>query len=193
MAGIRKANSGRSLSLHRHRRPTTLLLLAMAWDCTRSVLSSQYVLRFSGENCGGSVPLDAVGELWRNPWAFHQVDFFDLGLASSRVLCQSEIGEPTHRRWFYGMPRIHPQLPDCVVLGSFSGETLERERSRARSCDEAFLVWAASGSSQPQSQYLYAVTNWHVAIRLGASIIRLNTNWTAETQLLEYDPADWVF
>lgn len=47
---------------------------------------------------------------------FHEVDFFDLGLAEQRVLCQSDIGEPTHRRWFYGMPRIHPQLPDCVFF-----------------------------------------------------------------------------
>jgi hypothetical protein len=119
---------------------------------------------------------------------FNEVGFFDLGLASRRVLCRSDIGEPTHRRWFHGMPRIHPQLQDCVFfLFGRNPETGKVEGPLGT----GFLV-SRPISSQPRTHYIYAVTNWHVAVRLGASIIRLNTE-NGETRPLEYDPADWVF
>lgn len=119
---------------------------------------------------------------------YHEIEFGDLGLECRRVLCESEIGEPTHRRWYYGMPRIHPQLPDCVFfLFGRSPKTGEIEGPLGT----GFLV-SRHPPSKPGLNHLYAVTNWHVAVRLGASIIRLNTK-TGETRLLDYDPSDWIF
>jgi hypothetical protein len=45
---------------------------------------------------------------------------------------------------------------------------------------------------QEMKFHYYAVTNWHIANKLGASIIRLNTK-DGGTRLLEYDPIDWQF
>jgi hypothetical protein len=40
--------------------------------------------------------------------------------------------------------------------------------------------------------HLYAVSNWHVAIEGGASIIRVNVKGN-ETRFMEYEPTDWLF
>jgi hypothetical protein len=38
---------------------------------------------------------------------------------------------------------------------------------------------------------MIGVTNWHVAVRDGYSVIRANTP-DGNTEILEYDPADWL-
>jgi hypothetical protein len=84
------------------------------------------------------------------------------------------------------MPRIHPQLADCVFF-------LFRENPETGKVEGPFGTgFLVSRPLKPRVHYLYAVTNWHVAVQLGASIIRLNTK-EGETRYLEYDPADWVF
>ena len=40
--------------------------------------------------------------------------------------------------------------------------------------------------------YFYGVTNWHVAVRDGCSVIRLNSH-DGTTDVLELGPEDWVF
>ena len=40
--------------------------------------------------------------------------------------------------------------------------------------------------------YFYGVTNWHVAVRDGCSVIRLNSH-DGKTDVLELGPEDWVF
>ena len=87
------------------------------------------------------------------------------------------------------MPRLHPQLQDCVFF-------LFRRNPKTGKIDEGpvgsgFLV-SRTPTWEPRLNHLYAVTNWHVAVRLGASIIRLNGK-DGTTRLLEYDPMDWVF
>lgn len=54
-----------------------------------------------------------------------------------------------------------------------------------------FIVARELKIAAPLEHY-YAVTNWHVAIGGGASIIRLNTR-DGKTQLIEFDPAEWQY
>lgn len=119
---------------------------------------------------------------------FHEVDFWDLGLNRVRRLCASDIGEPVHRWVYTGMPRLHPQLQDCVFFlygrnpstGAIDGPL-----------GSGFFV-SRSPAAKPGLNHLYAVTNWHVAVRLGASIVRLNQK-DGTTRFLDYEPSDWTF
>jgi len=44
----------------------------------------------------------------------------------------------------------------------------------------------------PDITYFYGVTNWHVAVRDGFSVIRVNTVDGA-TEILDHGPEDWIF
>jgi hypothetical protein len=86
------------------------------------------------------------------------------------------------------MPRLHPQLQDCVFfLYRVSPKTGKIEGPLGT----GFFV-AKSYPFHPQAQHLYAVSNWHVAVSLGASMIRVNTK-DGTTRFLDYDPMDWIF
>jgi hypothetical protein len=92
------------------------------------------------------------------------------------------------------MPRIHPQLRECVFF-------LFRRNPKTGQIDgprgTGFFVsrYAQSPDDTPLRGgllHLYAVSNWHLAIEDGASIIRVNTDRN-ETRFLEYEPTDWIF
>lgn len=102
--------------------------------------------------------------------------------------CESDIGESVHKWLYFGMPRIHPQLQDCVFfLYGRNPQTGGIEGPLG----SGFLI-SRSHQAKPGLNHLYAVTNWHVAVKLGASIIRLNTKG-GSTRFLEYDPIEWIF
>jgi len=54
-----------------------------------------------------------------------------------------------------------------------------------------FLVARAGNTDWPTAHY-YPISNWHVAVQGGASIIRFNIK-DGSTRYLEYDPSDWLF
>jgi hypothetical protein len=54
-----------------------------------------------------------------------------------------------------------------------------------------FLVARLANTAWPTAHH-YAVSNWHVAVQGGASIIRFNTK-DGGTRFLEYDPSQWLF
>ena len=86
------------------------------------------------------------------------------------------------------MPSIPRELSESVFY-------LYPDAASARAGDAVggtgFLVAVPSAVRQGKA-YLYAVTNWHVAVQGGASVLRLNTS-AGGTELVELDPADWVF
>lgn len=118
---------------------------------------------------------------------FHEVCFNDLGFDRARMLRPSGIGEPTHRWLYYGMPKLQPHIAQCVFF-------LFRRNPKTGEIDgphgSGFFI-SRSARKNVGLEQIYAVTNWHVAVQLGASIIRMNT--AQGTRYLEYDPADWVF
>jgi len=117
---------------------------------------------------------------------FQQVDFRDLEFAMERVRCHSLIGQPVHRWIRFGMPRLNPRLSDCVFyLYGINPKTGKVEGPRGTGS-------IVGRPSDNDANHLYGITNWHVAVDGGASIIRLNTN-DGETRLLKYEPTDWQF
>jgi hypothetical protein len=55
-----------------------------------------------------------------------------------------------------------------------------------------FIVAMPTKRWPTERLHTYAVTNWHLAVRDGFSVVRLNT-LTGATDTIEYGPEDWVF
>ena len=87
-----------------------------------------------------------------------------------------------------GMPRLRPETADSVFfLYGRNPKTGELTGPHGT----GFIVVRDANIAELKIHY-YAVTNWHVSNRLGASIIRLNTK-DGRSRFLEYDPIDWKF
>ena len=86
------------------------------------------------------------------------------------------------------MPKIPERLIDCVFY-------LYKNRRDAENGEKyggtGFLVGIPS-EKIPDRYYTYGVTNWHVAVDGGFSVIRLNT-LDGATDIFEFDPQDWEF
>lgn len=86
------------------------------------------------------------------------------------------------------MPRIPNAIIDCTFF-------LYRSKEDALASKDAggtgFSIFMKS-ETWSEITYFYAVTNWHVAVRDGCSVIRLNTI-DGTTDIIEKGPEDWVF
>lgn len=102
----------------------------------------------------------------------------------------SSRGVPQTRWVRVGMPRI----PQHMVNGVFYlYATMDDARAGKRPGGTGFIVRYAGYANQYASQhYFYGVTNWHVAVQGGFSIIRLNTK-DGGTDIIELGPEDWYF
>jgi hypothetical protein len=86
------------------------------------------------------------------------------------------------------MPRINRDVLDSVF---FLYSTREDAQSGTNAQATGFIV-ACGGDLFEQSLSLYGISNWHAAVRAGASIIRLNTI-DGGFDVLEFGPEDWTF
>src|SRR6185312_10181152 len=115
------------------------------------------------------------------------LSFRDLQFDRVPCLRRSSRGTPFMRWIPVGMPRIPPKFLDNVFY-------LYHDESNARQGKDfggtGFLVGIPS--SVPGHQYVYAVSNWHVAVRDGASVIRLNTK-DGGTDVFDFGPEEWEF
>ena len=86
------------------------------------------------------------------------------------------------------MPAIPNKLLDCVLY-------LYRDSSSAtegvRNGGAAFIVGVQS-KTDPSATHLYAITNHHVAVKSGCSVIRVNKK-DGGAGTLDLDPSDWEF
>ncbi|MEO7546999.1 MAG: serine protease, partial [Ramlibacter sp.] len=87
------------------------------------------------------------------------------------------------------MPRIHDSMLDSTF---FLYPNKNAAKKGEKSGGSGFFVACPSDVWPDDVTYLYAVTNWHVAVRDGCSVIRLNTT-DGKTDLFELDPSDWEF
>jgi hypothetical protein len=86
------------------------------------------------------------------------------------------------------MPRLPSRVLNCVV---YLYSDLEAATRGAPTGGTGFLVALSVGDGSDRS-FVYAVTNWHVAVRDGHSVVRLNTKDGA-TQQFDFGPEDWEF
>lgn len=85
------------------------------------------------------------------------------------------------------MPRIPDRYLDCVFY-LYANE--EDARAGRKSGGTGFFVSVPS-PVKPLA-HVYAVTNWHVACRLGCSVIRVMRR-DGSPEILPFDPSDWQF
>jgi hypothetical protein len=84
------------------------------------------------------------------------------------------------------VPRIPQRALDCVFYLYPTRAAAERGEGFGGT---GFLVGYVS--RDPTLTFVYGVTNWHVAVRDGHSVIRINRSATVD--ILEFDPSEWTF
>jgi hypothetical protein len=85
------------------------------------------------------------------------------------------------------VPKIPSNVLDCVFY-------LYRDRQSAERGEHfggtGFLVGELGGD--PTRWFVYGVTNWHVAVRDGFSVMRMNIRGGG-SDIIEFNPEDWRF
>jgi len=115
----------------------------------------------------------------------------DLDFPRMAVPAKSERGVPFERWVRTGMPRIPQQVIDSVF---YLYRTREDALAGRAPGGTGFIVDYPAGKSvaDTAAPKFYAVTNWHVAVREGCSVIRLNTK-DGGTDIIDLGPEDWQF
>lgn len=86
------------------------------------------------------------------------------------------------------MPRIANEVLDGIF---FLYRSLDDAQKSTKFGGTGFVLSFPS-ETIPEITYFYGVTNWHVAVRDGFSVVRVNTT-DGGTDILEYGPEDWLF
>jgi len=84
------------------------------------------------------------------------------------------------------------QYKEILDVVFFLYPTVEDAKAGLRYGGTGFIVGIPTKGWPDQFAHHYAVTNWHVAVRDGASVVRLNT-LDGNTDILEFGPAEWTF
>lgn len=111
----------------------------------------------------------------------------DFGFAYRLVQRTSKAGVKYETRVPEAMPRIPSDFLDCVC---YLYESKAHAEKGSDFGGTAFLVGYPSNISG--KIFIYAVSNWHVAVSGGASCLRVNMH-DGGTDILEYGPEDWEF
>lgn len=101
-------------------------------------------------------------------------------------------GTPYLRRVSYGMPRIGAEILSSPF---YLYHSVEDAKEGKRFGGTGFFVAYPFPLHIPGAGYpafLYAVTNWHVAVRDGMSVMRIN-KINGGVDILEFDPSEWEF
>ena len=85
------------------------------------------------------------------------------------------------------MPKIPPRILNCVF---FLYHSVDDAKAGKNSGGTGFFVGCPSYTEG--KFFVYAITNWHVAIRGGASVVRVNKAGGG-IDVFDLDPADWHF
>ena len=86
-----------------------------------------------------------------------------------------------------------PQIPKGVLDTTFYLYRTEQDALTGRDMGgSGFLVIYDVSPWPTKKSHVYAVSNWHVAVKGGASVIRLNRR-DGTTETFPFDPSDWTF
>jgi len=114
---------------------------------------------------------------------------YDIPFDRAPLTCYSSLGN-AYTRWVpIGMPNLGV-YKDVLDVVFFLYQSVEDAQNGRKFGGTGFLV--SLPTPWPGHSHDYAITNWHVAIQGGASVIRLNT-MDGQTEILEFGPEDWYF
>lgn len=108
-----------------------------------------------------------------------------------QVACRAPSGSP-YTRWIpIGMPKLGEYqylLDNVFFLYGSKGDAIDGRASGGT----GFFVAVPSATYPNQYHHIYAVTNWHVAVRDAFSVIRVN-NVSGAPHIFQLDPIEWFF
>jgi hypothetical protein len=89
------------------------------------------------------------------------------------------------------MPRVQENVLDCVF---YLYPSVDDAKSGRNFGGTGFFIFVPEGDGDEHvgRGWIYAVTNWHVAVRDGSSVIRINTK-NGNPEILELGPEQWEF
>ena len=116
------------------------------------------------------------------------VNLRNAGFQRARVRRQTNRGTDYWTEEPVGVPKIPTNFLDGVFY-------LYSDRAAAEAGDKyggtGFFVGVPC-RDMPNSHYLYAVSNWHVAVQKGFSVLRVNST-DGPPEIIELGPEDWEF
>jgi hypothetical protein len=125
-----------------------------------------------------------------SPSGWHAVSVHNLVFSYyALVPCRYASGQTTFVWTPAGMPRFDPVLEQSTFF------LFRRDPTSGKVCvepDGTGFVVARSWTNAPTRMHFYAVSNWHVACKRGASIIRINTI-DGKSRLIDTEPHEWHF
>lgn len=116
------------------------------------------------------------------------IDWWDFEFDRVPIPAVSTTGTPYQRSVAVGMPRIAPEILRSTF---YLYPSVEAAKSGAKFGGTGFFVAWPTGIPEAPN-LVYAVTNWHVAVRDGCSVMRINTVHGG-TDILDFDPSEWEF
>src|SRR5579863_336740 len=116
----------------------------------------------------------------------------DLVYERVAVRAKSSDGTPYVRWAPIGMPHLAKDDRSLLKAPFFLYHSLEDAKAGSNAGGTGFLVGVRSAAAPDQFAHVYGVSNWHVAVRDGASIIRINSV-SGPPVIFEFDPAEWHF
>jgi hypothetical protein len=108
--------------------------------------------------------------------------------ATRSVAALSSGGEPYRRTVWCGMPLIPPRL---LITTFYLYPTREDAEKGTKYGGTGFLLGVESKVDAGKF-HVFGVTNWHVAIRDGCSVTRINRK-DGGIEIFEFDPSEWIF
>lgn len=84
-----------------------------------------------------------------------------------------------------------PRIPDVAIDGVFYLYHSVKDADEGKNVGgTGFFV--SMPTPTPRFNYVYAVSNWHNAVDVGASVIRVNT-FAGKPDIFDLGPEDWIF
>ncbi len=115
------------------------------------------------------------------------ISYWGLEFDRRPVRAVSDRGTPFTRWVPFGMPRI----PDKFLETVFYLYPSEADAKAGRNAGGTGFLASLESKARPDLQFIFAVTNWHVACR-GSSVVRLMRK-DGTPEIFPYGPEDWFF
>jgi len=113
----------------------------------------------------------------------------DLDFDEIRVEFRAKCGSPYFRKLKVGMPRISQEIIDSVF---YLYPTEKDAEAGTNPGGTGFVVCMENHDGDLHHQHYYGVTNWHVAVRDGLSVVRIN-RLDGTPSIFGFSPEDWEF